>query len=135
MTYLESIALILKQEGFMVSGINSTNKSIDIDSLIEAFNRFNNVDNKRKLIVQIGHSRDSRFFDFLLYCIFCADDFNIRHGTLKYLPYYKGEKDLNPLFERIVSSGQRNDYEPYFSIALGMIGGECKERFLVKQVE
>jgi hypothetical protein len=135
MTYLESIALILKQEGFAVGGIDSTTHSIDIQSLIDAFNRFKNVDNKRKLIVQIGHSRDYRFFDFLLYCIFSSDEPNIRFGTLKYLPYYKGNRDLKPVFERIVASGERNNYEPYFSIALGMIGGECMEMYLAKHLD
>jgi hypothetical protein len=84
MNYLESITLILKQEGFCLSGLDSVNDPINIQNLITAFK---SEENQQRLVVQIGQSRNVRFFDFLEYCIFNAANENITQGTLKYLHY------------------------------------------------
>jgi hypothetical protein len=131
MSYLENITEILKQEGFCLSGLDSANNPIDTQELISAFTAFECGENQQRLVVQIGQSRDFRFFDFLEYCIFNAVNENTRHGTLKYLHYYKRERSLLYIFEKIEEHGLRQAYEPYFSVAVDMIGGECRAKFFI----
>jgi hypothetical protein len=131
MGHIENIAEILLNEGHvpLANEILCGAKNDELcESLINAFENFKNPENKNLLIVQIGYSKDIRFFDFLEYCVFNAAD-NIRHGTLKYIAYFKHEKNLIPIFEKIERMGLKQSYEPYFSISAGMIGGECKSIF------
>ena len=129
MNYLENITLILKEEGFFVNGMDSTDDPIDIQNLIAGFNAFKSIENQQILVIQIAQSRDVRFFDFLEYCIFNGTSEIVRHGALKYLHYYKREKNLLYIFERIEALGLRQSYGRFFSIAVDMIGGECRAKF------
>lgn len=90
-----------------MSRLDSANNPIDTQELISAFTAFKCGENQQRLVVQIGHSREVRFFDFLEYCIFNAVNESIRHGTLKYLNYYKREKSLLYIFEKIEELGLR----------------------------
>jgi hypothetical protein len=132
MEHLDIIAKALTDEGYeeLANEVLSGNHYDEIcKRLIDAFTNFKDLDNQKRLVAQIGYSKDYRFFDFLEHCIFNATDEDIRHGTLKYLSYYRRDKNLLYIFEKIEDLGLRQTYEPYFSMSVNMIGGECKTKF------
>lgn len=112
----ENIVRILNDEG--ISNINPYN--ISSKYLIDIFENIKTTENQQKIVVLIGNSKDLRFFEFLEFCIFNAKNENIRHGSLKYIYNFKNQVDLKPIFERIEKNNQREEYEPYFSMAKNM---------------
>ncbi|HOP05467.1 MAG TPA: hypothetical protein PL017_14075 [Tenuifilaceae bacterium] len=125
MNYLTEISEILIAEGFdsLAHKVRTCdNDEIICDELIYAFTNFKNPDNQKRLLVQAGNSKDARFFQFIEHCIFSAQDEDIRHGALKYLPNFKQLQDLNYIFEKIEKTGKREEYEPSFSISSDRIG-------------
>ncbi|HPQ35638.1 MAG TPA: hypothetical protein PK563_14190 [Tenuifilaceae bacterium] len=125
MNYLTEISRILIAEGFdsLAQKVRMVTYSETIcDELIGAFSSFKNPDNQKRLLVQAGNSKEVRFFQFIEHCIFSAQDEDIRHGALKYLPNFKKLKDMNYIFEKIEKTGKREEYEPYFSVSSDRIG-------------
>ena len=112
----ENIVRILNDEG--ISNINPY--IISSKYLIDTFENIKTTENQQKIVVLIGNSKDLRFFEFLEFCIFYAKNENIRHGSLKYVYKFKNQVDLKPIFERIEKNNQREEYEPYFSMAKNM---------------
>ncbi len=125
MNYLAEISEILIAEGFdsLAQKVRmGTNDETICDDLINAFSSFKNTDNQKRLVVQTGNSKDAIFLKFIEHCIFNAQDENIRHGAVKYLPNFKEFKHLNYIFEKIENTGKREEYEPYFSVSSDRIG-------------
>jgi len=114
----ENIVRTLNNEG--ISNINPNN--VTSKYLIDIFDNIKKTENQQKLVVLIGKSKDLRFFEFLEFCIFNAKNENIRHGSLKYVYNFKNQVDLKSIFERIEKNNQREEYEPYFSIAKELSG-------------
>lgn len=92
------------------------------EKLLSYFNVLKSNDNKIKLIMHLGETKNIKFYELLKYCILNESNQNIRFAALKRIPYFKSKKVKEEIFDEIIERNQVDDYEPYFSIALSGIG-------------
>lgn len=112
-------------EKLPVVDLNLSSKFIlDIsnEKLISYFNELKSIENKIKLIMHLGETKNIKFYELLKHCLLSQSNQNIRFAALKRIPYFKSKKVKEEIFDKIIERKEVDNYEPYFSIALSSIG-------------
>ncbi|WP_196888943.1 hypothetical protein [Aureivirga sp. CE67] len=110
--------------------VSKFNITVPDEKLISFFNGIQNVDNKIKLIMHLGETKDVKYYPLLKHCVLEEENQNIRFAALKRIPFFKSENLKEEIFEKIVTQKEVDKYEPYFSIALSSIDEDWTKEWI-----
>ncbi len=88
---------------------------------LEEFPQLNEKE-RMGLIMDMGDSGRLEFFPFLKYAIQKDKDIHVKFAALKRIHLFKEHPDTTQLLTELKKSGEGENFEPYFSMALLKLG-------------
>lgn len=88
-----------------------------------------NSDQRLGVIMALGDTGRSEYFDLLKFSIQTDPDINVRFAALKRIHYFKEHPDLVPFLNSLSEYNEHSYLEPYLSMALSRVGIISQEEF------